>query len=281
MELPHIGQNCIVCNRNDYLPFKCKCDKIICIDHRSNHGCPLNRTNTSSDETKGYFAESLKKSCDFCRLITLKVELVECQECRGNHCLYHRHQEQHNCPKLTERKEVNKIEAEERSIRQKNALDKLKDSIKANQIKQSFYIKPVITDNPKKIELAKQIRLMRIKQSARGPPNILQDDKIYFEIKFMHESQSPISDAKKHDKIIKIFTSNKHTIGRMIDWSSDELGVANKNHIMGASQLVFKKQDKSGELLRLDSQFTFLHYLSNGILENGDEIVLTYETIAT
>lgn len=279
MELPHIGQHCIVCNRNDYLPFRCKCDKIICIDHRSNHDCPLSRTSFSAEKTQGCFAENLKKPCDFCKLITLKVELVECQECRGNHCLYHRHQEQHNCPKLAERKEVYKNEAEERSLRQKNALDKLKDSLKANQFKQNTFVKPLITDDPKKLELAKRIRLMRIKQSARGPPNILQDDKIYYEVKFIHEPQASISDANKHDKSIKIFTSPKHTIGRMIDWSSDELGVTNKNHMIEANQLVFKKQNKSGELVRLDSQFTFSHYLSNGTLENGDEIILTYETV--
>lgn len=278
MELPHLGQKCIVCNRDDYLPFKCEaCQKVTCVEHRySDHGedCQLNRSHFAADQNESCYSDTQKKCCD--QLNCKNISCVECEKCQRNHCIHHRHE--HDCPKLKE-PSAYKNEAEERSIRQKIALDKLRDSIKANQVKQKTFVKPPITDDPKKLELAKRIRLMKIKQSARGPPNILQDDKLYFEVKFKHEPQSPLSDANKHDKIIKIFTSPKHTIGRMIDWSSDELGVTNKNHIIGVSQLVFKKQNKSDELVRLDSQYTFSHFLSNGSLENGDEIILTYETI--
>lgn len=120
---------------------------------------------------------------------------------------------------------------------------------------------------------------MKIKQSARGPPNIPEQDKIYFEVKFQHEPKSGISDQSLDGKFVRLFTTGKHTIGRMIDWSADELKVTNKNKISDADQLVFKKLiDGTNELITLDSQASFQSYLDSSQLENGDEILLTYQT---
>lgn len=278
MELPHIGLVCVICRRNDYLPFKCShCDKTVCIDHKSNHGsdCPLNKTNFEYDLHGVEQNSGLKQSCDYCRKITLKLELVECAYCKKLHCLYHRHQVQHDCRQLEDSKETYKKIVEERSERQKNALERLKESCKSTTAS-SLTHKPCPPLDPKKQELAKRIRIMKIKQFARGPPNILTEDRYYFQIKFNHQPNSPISDITKDGKVIKIYTTLKHTIGRMIDWSADELNIKNKNHIQEANQLVFTKQFNDNESLVLDSQKTFAFYLDEGKLENGDEINLTY-----
>lgn len=282
MELPHIGKNCEVCRRNDYLPFKCShCDKIVCVDHKTDHGteCILNKSHyeATPDTLVG---ATIKQACDYCKKITLKLELVECHHCKGFHCLYHRHQVQHECRQLDVNQDIVKRELLERSERQKEALDKLKAITKPKSNAPSSAPKANIQlIDPKKQELARKIRVMKIRQFARGPPNILQEDKIYFEIKFIHEPESPLSDPSKQETSIKIYTTKKHTLGRMIDWSADELHLTNKNHLQDTSQLIFKKQTNTEHLVALDSQKCFSFYLDSGQLLNGDEIILTYTKV--
>lgn len=281
MELPHIGELCVICNRNDYLPFKCSlCGKIVCVDHRNNHGndCSLNENKfqaTISDSTS-----TIRKKCDFCKKITLKLELSECDHCKQSHCLYHRHQVQHNCPQLDEVKQAYRLEQEQRVEKRNEALQKLKDVTASTSKALHETNKPstvVKHTDPKKRELARRIQLMRLKQSARGPPNVLDADKIYFEIKFLHEPTSNLSDSTKGGQSIKIFTTRKHTVGRMVDWSSDELKLTNKNHIVGCSQLVFKIEDDCGNMITLDNQKCFSHYLDETKqLFSGDCINITY-----
>lgn len=281
MELPHLGQQCEVCRRNDYLPFKCThCDKIVCVDHRNDHGleCSLNKAHyeVTPDVLD---SASIKQACDYCRKITLKLELVECQHCKEQHCLYHRHQVQHDCKQLEKDQIIIKKEIEDRSERQREALNKLKEITKLRPYAPTNPPKSIQPIDPKKQELARRVRVMKIKQFARGPPNILQEDKIYFEVRFAHEPQSPLSDPAKHNTSVKIFTTLKHTLGRMIDWSSDELRLINKNHLQETSQLIFQKRTDSGDLITLDSQKCFSFYLNNTQLLNGDEIIITYTKI--
>lgn len=285
MELPHLGQNCIVCNRNDYLPFKCSyCDKIICIDHKTNHGddCPVNRTQFRHDPSQQ--SESLRQACDFCKKITSKLELTQCQQCLSSHCLYHRHQAQHNCRLLVEFKEAHRKDVEEKNEKRNEALNKLKGTLQAKAAVKSGHsvenspAKPPYLIDTKKRELARRIQLMKIKMTARGPPNILTEDKKYFEVKFKHNPESSLSDQAKDDRSVKIFTTDQHTIGRMLDWSADELDLKNRNHLADADQLVFKlEQSETDELVELDSQVKFSFYLEKKILFEGDILTMTYK----
>lgn len=276
MELPHIGRNCVVCNRNDYLPFKCThCDKVICIDHRTNHGkdCPINETKFEATQPENF--ESLKQKCDFCKRITLKLELTECHHCKLMHCLYHRHQVQHTCSKLDEDKKTREAEQGEKKARQEKALDKLKVFSRSIQTPPASQPAPKPND-PKNRALAKRIRVMRIKQFARGPPNVLTEDKLHFEVKFLHNPKSSFSDPSKDQSTIKIYTTKKHTVGRMIDWVAAEFDLRNKNHVADASQLVFQKISESDDVITLDSQREFGDILNKDI-EEGDELLLTYQ----
>lgn len=284
MEFPHIGQNCFVCNRNDYLPFKCSyCDKIVCVDHKNNHGneCPLNVSSFSADDDNFKASDSavssdLKQSCDFCRKITLKLELTRCSGCDKNFCLYHRHQAQHSCPQLEAACKARKIEDEERVRRQNEALNKMKDKITIHT-PSVFQPKRIKDLDPKKKALARRVRVMKIKQFAKGPPNILPEDKIYFEVRFVHEPSLSISDASKDGSTLRIFTTKIHTVGRMVDWSAEEFKLTNKNNISGVGQLVFKIEADDESYITLDNQCQFVQYLDNNQLVDGDEILLTYQ----
>lgn len=283
MELPHIGQACVVCNRNDYLPFKCsKCDKIICIDHRTDHGsdCPLNKSEFVYDNSKP--VESLKQTCDFCHKITLKLELTKCSQCLAHHCLYHRHQMQHNCIKLDEDKKTRELEDAARVARQQEALDTLKQ---VQRVTCTSSKATVITttrqalQDPKKQALARRVRIMKIRQLARGPPNILDKDKIYFEVKFVHEPKSSLSLEGRNGKSVNIFATAKHSVGRLIDWAADELDVTNKNHTLDCDQLIFRVQPTGTEelpFINLDNGSIFQRYLDSGEVSSGDELQITY-----
>ena len=227
--------------------------------------------------------ESLRQACDFCRKITLKLELTKCDHCPGNHCLYHRHQVQHSCPKLADDARTRELEEEARRARRTEALDRLRETQRDLASKsqtpltaQSQAQHAPLVDT-KKQALARRVRIMKIRQSARGPPNILDSDKIYFEVKFVHEPKSSLSFESRHGKIVNIYTTSKHTVGRMIDWSADQLDVTNKNHIEGNDQLIFRKQAMDGQShVDLDSQVAFEKYIDSAVLQSGDELHLTY-----
>lgn len=280
MELPDIGQVCVICRRNDYLPFKCShCEKIVCIDHRADHGpeCPLEKTSFQLDQSNPSI--SLRAACDFCKRITLELELSKCDKCIGRHCLHHRHYVQHNCCGHEVDLERAKREAEDKVRRQQEAISLIKETYKpkvqptaSSSISKS---KPLPSD-PKKRELAKRLRVMRLKQFAKGPSNILDADRIYFEATFCHQPESSLSSETKHGKSIKMFTRIDYPIGRMLDWCAAELDLANKNNIVAADQLVFQKQMDTGEMLTLNNSSKFGENMEANNLDNGDELFLTY-----
>lgn len=273
MELPHIGQVCVICQRNDYLPFRCDyCDKVVCIDHKTDHGqeCPLNQTSISEKLTSS--SESLKSSCDFCKKATLILELVKCSSCARSHCLNHRHQPQHSCSVLEQQRQQHSKQQEDRTQIQNEALEKLKQSCKSVSAPTTAQIIP--SADLKKQALAKRLRIMRFKQSARGPPNINDCDKLFFEAIFVHQPKSKLSKELKNNQRIKFFTSSKHTVGRLVDWVAEELDLVNKNNLSDQDELVFYKN--STEPLVLDNQKTFQEYLLQSQIDDGDELCMTY-----
>jgi len=130
------------------------------------------------------------------------------------------------------------------------------------------------TVDPKKQALARRVAVMKLKGTARGPPNILDQDKLYFLARFVHQSTSAISNEKKNDSKVAFFCIPKHTVGRMIDWVATELDIANKNHIDGCDELVFQHADSR---LELDNRSSFQKYLDNGSLASGDQLLITYK----
>lgn len=280
MELPHIGETCVVCNRNDYLPFRCShCTKIVCIDHKVNHGsdCPLTKTKFEFESGSRTSTESIRKACDFCRKITLHLELSKCSQCGCYHCLYHRHQIQHNCPRVAEETETRLKTEATKNEKQQEALRKLKAVIETNQRPTSVNPCPTPKD-PKQLALARRVNVMRIRQSARGPPNVLDQDKLFFEVEFVHNPHSSLSKEPKNGRKLNIFATEAHTIGRLIDFSASELDITNMNHISGADQIVFRvASGDPSQRVTIDSRATFKHYVDSNVLISGDKLFITYE----
>lgn len=267
----------MICNRNDYLPFKCSyCDMIVCVDHRMNHGnhCSLNELSFDKPDSIASY-ESLKSACDYCKRKTLTLELVQCHDCSSKHCLYHRHQAQHECKVFNDIQKASKAEDEARIAKQKEALAHLKSNLAPSNSASSNLALKTIPLDPKKAQLARRLRVMRIKQSARGPPNVMEVDKVFFEVRFKNNLKSSIPNTNS-EKVLKVFTTKAHRVGRMVDWCADEFGVINKNHLDGEDQLILKKELDFGKQLALDSQKDFSYYLQDKQLENGDDLILTY-----
>lgn len=277
MELPHIGEVCVICRRNDYLPFKCShCDKIVCIDHKTNHGdeCPLNTDSFLAPEVSN--SDSLHSRCDYCKKITLNLELVTCTFCEKNYCLSHRHQIQHSCSHLEEVRQQRYQDDERRNQIRSDALANLKTTSTKNNtnITPKSQSRPFV--DPKKLALAKRIRIMSLKQSAKGPPNVLEEDKIFFKVRFEHHEDLKLSNKSKHDSVIKIFATPRHTLGRIVDWISTELSLINKNNLAGSEELTLCKNDDRSELCWFDNQKTFSDYLDNNQIEDGDDLIIRY-----
>ncbi|XP_064482273.1 AN1-type zinc finger protein 2B-like [Ornithodoros turicata] len=132
MEFPDLGKHCseVSCNRLDFLPIKCDgCKKIYCKEHfkYAQHGCsgsvdmqvpvcplcncpvpgrrgdPPDRA-VSDHLDRDCRADNSKKKGNRCAVKGCKQkELIPltCDRCRRNHCLRHRHPDDHNCSPAT------------------------------------------------------------------------------------------------------------------------------------------------------------------------------------
>ena len=131
-----IGAHCCVeyCRQLDYLPFICKCKKIICKEHRYNHDCTAQIKNSSSVKTE--MSSMVSTLCESCKqyvrdasLMTKHLESgcknytlirlqkanccakngcksrlllpIICKNCDQSYCIRHRAPEDHTCDNNT------------------------------------------------------------------------------------------------------------------------------------------------------------------------------------
>lgn len=132
MEFPTLGKRCsfATCRQLDFLPFKCgACEHIFCLEHRTAEAhscqapafiedrrvptCPLCQkpvsvaegedVNTKINEhidggCKAAHVEAKKsKRCTAKRCRTSELFPVQCNKCRRQFCLKHRHPQDHEC----------------------------------------------------------------------------------------------------------------------------------------------------------------------------------------
>lgn len=232
MELPELGAHCQVCNRNDYLPFKCTyCSKMVCLEHKSNHfDCPINKQtfdSSSNLNSNNTLPESLKEVCQVCKSPFLKVELVLCNHCSKNYCLSHRHQHQHDCPSIETERDLSKLSAQHLAEKSREALEKLKPHLKVGPPKSLLAPAAKPQDNSK---LAKKVRLMKLKLNSRGVHGTPEKDRIYFICKYCHNPESCQSHESNEGKCINFYASPEQSIGRLVDWTANELNVSYSNN---------------------------------------------------
>lgn len=269
MELPHIGQHCFVCNKNDYLPVRCSyCDKLLCLEHKSNHSdCPLNEKTFHLDYIEP--VTSIREPCFFCKKPFMKLKLVECNQCRKSFCLNHRHQNEHDCKGRVGFAAMTSSTSQ--LIREKSlkALEQLKVLAKSGGPKNLI---PMKQGNSK---LAKRVRLMKLKMNSAGPPGTPEENRLHFLVKYQHDNSLTIG-SSAINKTVNCYTSPDYYLGKLLDWVARQFDIPVASNACQVRLFFIKLTDDGTELL-LDSNEKFKEYIDNSILDTGDEIFLMYK----
>ncbi|XP_029205327.1 AN1-type zinc finger protein 1-like isoform X2 [Acropora millepora] len=110
-DLLSLGTHCSLaeCKRLDFLPFHCShCSQVFCLDHRTpaSHKC----SQLGSNDVERHILSGCKslvvakpKKSNKCSLKTCHQHGLMpfvCPECNKNHCVRHRHAEDHFCSAL-------------------------------------------------------------------------------------------------------------------------------------------------------------------------------------
>ncbi|CAG5134576.1 unnamed protein product [Candidula unifasciata] len=247
MELPHLGKNCSFpsCNQLDFLPFQCDgCGQTFCLQHRSRdqHTCIVEPERIPTSHA----SEKYSCSVPYCE----KEELAQivCHHCGLNVCLSHRLQEDHNCIKLPpKRPNVSKTSEH---VQQLLAQKEIKPRTKPT--------------NPKAIQMAAKVALMKLKGKAVGDQGIPQDERVYFNVVLPLESKK---------SSLPLFFSKVWTIGKIVDVIAERASLPNSNNT-GAVQKLRLFHGDLGTKLPTDRQLSELMADGQLCLHNGSMLVL-------
>jgi len=258
MELPAIGQHCSEpnCKQLDFLPFKCKCEQIFCVEHFTNHTleCPAichpNQPNLEGTKAEYVCAHPSCTNKSYVPLL--------CQKCDKHFCVAHRHVVQcsEKDPEVVA-EELEKFTAPVREFNNaKMEVDKQLDE-KINQARKKA----------KTQQMANKVQLMRVKNKATGSKGIPSTDRVYFNI------YHPRSVGQ--NKVTAVFVSKAWSLGRVIDAAAEECKVVNKNNQSNALKLrLFHKL--TGEILSIDLSKMLSTLLIEDSVIDGEELVLEY-----
>ena len=98
MEFYDLGAICFVCNRQDYLPWKCNlCNKQFCKNHIKDHKC-INKISKKQKKQKKIRRKMVK--CNLCKKKVAPLLSINCSYCYNQYCIPHRQPEIHNCKGL-------------------------------------------------------------------------------------------------------------------------------------------------------------------------------------
>jgi len=209
MDLPQIGAHCSLdaCNILDFLPIKCRCNKLYCSAHINpdHHACLANTSLTlhvNTDKSRVVCA------LDECQKASLRKEET-CPGCHRSFCVNHRHPETHSCspqPILSGS-----------SLRQKELKKPLPDD--GPSYKKSFQArhKKLPTD-PFKLEQYQKMECLKMRQRASpGDPKfsgfVPPDQRLHLRISI--------------DDVERVFWFRKTVVaGKALDLLSVQLKVA-------------------------------------------------------
>lgn len=204
-ELPGLGDHCSLkfCQTLDFLPIKCDlCSLKFCKEHFSydSHFCvkykELNQINSSSSSNSvAPIISRYTCSLDGCK--TKELVAIVCDKCKLNFCVQHRLQIDHEC-KFDSALSANQAKTGQRS----------------NEFK--FELKTNVSE--KNTNLAAKLVLMKLKQTADGPPGLPEEAKFYCFIEYQN--------IKK-----PFFLSNKWPIGRCEEFLCQKLNIKQKNDL--------------------------------------------------
>ncbi|XP_063383463.1 AN1-type zinc finger protein 1-like [Cydia fagiglandana] len=285
MEFPTLGEHCMFqnCNQIDFLPLQCKCGKVFCREHFTEHS--LSGECELAPEPKEIKLKSddqiFRCSSKGCRKGSLHEIL--CPKCEKHFCIEHRFHP--SCPEIDDETMAAKIEQLEAPRRQFHEANKhLQEKITEN-IRKAL-------QSTAKVKTASKIHLMRIKQKAKGPKSIPASDRVYFAIgKPKNMEAKSIKIIEDVDKLVAlesvtldpdlkdsvpVFISSKWSLGRAIDSICDTCDIKNENNKMSDVKLrLFRQLD--GYCIspqKMDVEIEDL--MKHEMLLEGDKLVVEY-----
>lgn len=251
-----IGAQCSQedCKQLDFLPVTCKyCSLLFCKVHSfiESHQCTKCPADVNLPEEKLIKTKDSFK-CSFKSCVNKELTRILCEHCQAQVCLQHRHQRDHDCPKI--------VPVERIMAKTKEHVDKILESSTTSE-------SPVKRlRNAKAQKTAAKVQLMKMKMKSEGMTSLPQEERCYFRV---------ILPLRTKSGILNAFVSREWTMGKVIDDISDRAKVVNNNHKSDMEVLrLFRFQDGQSVSSKLDEQLK--HYMENEDLFNGDSLVLEY-----
>ncbi|KAI0811105.1 hypothetical protein BC629DRAFT_1672292 [Irpex lacteus] len=182
MDLPAIGAHCALdtCNVNDFLPIRCRCDRLFCKDHISpeTHTCP---TLQNEDKSTGSAPQWKLQRCavEKCNEPSLDAYVVDdsdtkdrppttCERCKRSFCAKHRTPASHSCTAPLPDQPLPRNEAAKAILAQ---IFPAKASASSTATGSSSTVpakrKIPTLSNPKKAAQIRQVELMKMRHRAQ------------------------------------------------------------------------------------------------------------------
>lgn len=205
-EVQDLGTHCSFgqCGRLDFLPIKCDlCSLPFCREHSSyaGHQCAnyVEKVVAPAGEDTAPKAPLNPYRCSFEACANREMLEVVCEFCRLNFCMKHRLQCDHKCAAKLEEERLKEEALAKRRVAPKEF---------------KFEMKQNVSD--KNAALAAKVLLMKLKQSAQGPPGLTDDLKYFCYVEYAANDAGP---TKK-----PFFFSTKWPVGRCIEFVLEKLG---------------------------------------------------------
>lgn len=223
IDLEGFGKNCAFkeCNRLDFLPIRCThCSLLFCKEHSSitSHICNKVKEPAADISVKPFQFYA----CSFDQCTDPNKEIVEvvCDYCKLNHCMKHRLPIDHNCvakQKLDDETEKRALLAEEKRDAQKKEF--------------KFEMKEKV--NEKNAALAAKLTLMKLRQTAQGPPGLPELNKFYCFVQCNSSDAAAIFNDGKPIATNKwpIFFNLKWPVGKCVEFLVEKFNL-NKSNLL-------------------------------------------------
>jgi AN1-type zinc finger protein 1 len=230
-EFSELGEHCSFdnCNLKDFLPIKCKyCAKVYCKEHSSLliHNCnETTKTNGQLEPLKTF-----KCSLNDCK--TREIIEFNCEFCNLSFCCKHRLQIDHKCNELPK-------------------YELTKQEKKTTKVEFNFDIKKNVSE--KNTALQSKLILMKMKQTAHGPPGLPDKYRFYT---FIH-----YENAKK-----PFYLSTEWPIGRCIEFLASKLNIT--------PSIGLKLKLQKDELSSIDTSLMLKDLLEEKALVHGTDLYL-------
>ncbi|KAI0086668.1 hypothetical protein BDY19DRAFT_995676 [Irpex rosettiformis] len=181
MDLPTIGAHCALdaCNINDFLPIRCRCDKLFCKDHISpeTHACPT-LIQTKDKPTISTPQQKLQRcAADKCNKPSLEAFVADssdtngrtpavCERCKQSFCASHRSPASHSCTAPDPHLPPPRNEAAKAILAQ---IFPTRSSSSSSNTSSAVPVKrkAAVPANPRKAAQLRQVELMKMRHRAQ------------------------------------------------------------------------------------------------------------------